>query len=50
MHDMLLRDIDFVCELGYSKIGEIMRYELSDAYDISLHEINRLISLRREMN
>jgi|SRR5215469_968506 len=47
-NDMLLRDIDFVCELGDSKIGEIMQYELSDAYDMSLHEIDRLISLRRQ--
>jgi hypothetical protein len=46
-NDMLLRDIDFVCELGYSKMGEIMRYELSDGYDIPLYEIDRLVSLRR---
>jgi hypothetical protein len=46
-NDMLLRDIDFVCELGDSKMGEIMRYELSDGYDIPLYEIDRLISLRR---
>ena len=46
--DMLLRDIDFLCEIGDSKMGEIMWYELSDAYDISLCEIDRLISLRRQ--
>jgi hypothetical protein len=49
-NDMLLRDIDFVCELGDSKMGEIMRFELSDGYDIPLYEIDRLINLRRAVN
>jgi hypothetical protein len=49
-NDMLLRDIDFLSELGHSKTAEIMRYELSDGYDIPLYEIDRLISLRRAKN
>jgi hypothetical protein len=43
-NDVPLHDIDFVCELGDSKMGEIMRHELSDGYDIPLYEIDRLIN------
>ena len=43
---MLQHDINFLCELGDSKIGEIARYELSQMYDIPLHEIERLIKLK----
>ncbi|MGC2569903.1 MAG: hypothetical protein WA364_00210 [Candidatus Nitrosopolaris sp.] len=41
--DMLLHDIDFLYELGDSKIA---RYDLSLMYDMSLHDIVRLIKLK----
>ncbi len=45
-----LHDIYFLCELGDSKTGEIVRYELSEMYDVSLDEIERLIRLKETMN
>jgi hypothetical protein len=48
--EMLPHDINFVCELGDSKTGEIARYELSQMYDIPLNEIERLIRLKETMN
>jgi hypothetical protein len=44
--DMLLHDIDFLRELGDSKMGEIAGYELSQMYDIPLHEIEKLVKLK----
>ena len=38
-NDMLLHDIDFLYELGDSKMGEIVRYEISHGYDISQDKI-----------
>lgn len=43
-------DVNFLCELGDSKMGEIARYELSQMYDIPLHETVRLIRLKETMN
>lgn len=42
-------DINFLCELGDSKTGEIVRYELS-LYDIPLDKIERLIRLKETMD
>jgi hypothetical protein len=49
-NDMLLHDIDFLYELGDSKMGEIAWYDLSLMYDISLHNIVRLVKLKETMN
>ena len=43
-------DVNFLCELGDSKMGEIARYELSQMYDMPLHEIERLIRLKGATN
>jgi galactokinase len=42
------KDINFLRELGDSKIGKIAQYELSQMYEISVDEIDRLINRSRE--
>jgi hypothetical protein len=43
-------DVNFLCQLGDSKTGEIARYELSQMYDIPQDEIERLIRLKGDIN